>query len=76
MNEVVNQDLKNLINWMDVNKICLNISKTETVLFKSTRKHKDVLLKMKLSEKRLHPTNSMKYLGIKIDEKLIWKTTN
>ena len=57
MNELVNQDLKNLLNWMNISKICLNISNTETVLFKSARKHTDVLLKLKLSEKRLYPTN-------------------
>ena len=29
--------------------------------------------KLKLNGKRLYPINSVKYLGIKIDEKLNWK---
>ena len=38
MNKQVNQDLKNLANWLNANKICLNVSKTEAVLFKSSIK--------------------------------------
>ena len=31
MNKQVNQDLKSLTNWLNANKICLNVSKTEVV---------------------------------------------
>ena len=34
MNKQVNQGLKNLANRLNVNKICLNVSKTKAVLFK------------------------------------------
>ena len=73
MNKKVNQGLKKLTNWLNVNKICLNISKTVVFLFKSSRKLADVPLKLKLNGKRLYPTNSVKYLGINIDENLNWK---
>ena len=73
MNKQVNQDLKNLTNWLNANKICLNISKTEVVLFKPSRKLTDVSLKLKLNGKRLYPTNSVNYLDINIYEKLNWK---
>ena len=57
--------------------ICLNVSKTEIVLFKlSKKKLTDVPLKLKLDGKRLYPKNSVKYLGIKIDENLNWKQQN
>ena len=58
--------------------ICLNVSKTEVVLFKLSKKKKltDVPLKLKLDGKRLYPKNSVKYLGIKIDENLNWKQKN
>ena len=73
INKQVKQDLKNLTNWLHANKICLNISKTEVVLLKSSRKLKDVLLKLKLNGNKFYPINSVKYLGIKIDENLNWK---
>ena len=59
MNKQSNQDLGNLTNWVNANKICRNINKTEVFLFKSSRKLTNVLLKMKLNGK--------------IDEKLNWK---
>ena len=68
MNKQVNQDLENLTNSLNANKICLNISESEVVLFKSSRKFTYVSLKLKLNGKRLYPTNSMKYLGIKISQ--------
>ena len=68
MNKQVNQDLKNLINWLSANKTWLSISKREAVLLESPRQLTDVPLK--LNKKRLNPTNSVKYLGIKIDDNL------
>ena len=42
MTKQVNQDLKNLKNWVNANKICLNVTKTEIALLKSSRKLADV----------------------------------
>ena len=72
INKQVNKDLKTLSNWLNANKICLSVSKAELVLFRSAKKTKnkkkkqlDFGLKLKLNEKRLNPTNSVKYLGVK-----------
>ena len=35
-------------------------------------KNVDFNLKLKLNGKRIYPTKSIKYLGIKIDENLTW----
>ena len=64
--------MKHLNSWLSANEIYLNVKKTELVTFKPPRK---VLLdetKIKLSGKRLYPSNSVKYLGIKIDRFLHW----
>ena len=74
INKQVNKDLKTLSNWLNANKICLNVSKTELVLFRSAKKQLNFGLKLKLNGKRLYPTNSVKYLRVKIDEHLTWKT--
>ena len=73
INKKVNQDFKNLTNWLNANAICLNISKREVFLFKSSRKVTDVPLKLKFNGKRCYPTNSVKYLGIKTDKNFNWK---
>ena len=41
-------------------------------MFKPRIKKVDFDLKSKLNGKRLYPTKSVKYLGIKIDESLTW----
>ena len=43
------------------------------VIFKSKRKKFDSDLKINLCSKRLYPTGSVKYLGVKIDTNLNWK---
>ena len=65
--------MKNLSNWLNANKISLNVKKTETIIFKSRRKKYEGVIKPKLNRKRLHSSNNVKHLGIKIDENLTWK---
>ena len=43
------------------------------VIFKSNQKKFERDLKIKLSGKRVYPTESVKYLGVKIDTNLSWK---
>ena len=73
LNKLVNADLKRLANWLNANKISLNVKKTEMVIFKSKQKKFEGDLKIKLSGKRLYPTESVKYLGVKVDTNLSWQ---
>ena len=43
------------------------------VIFKSKQKKFEGDLKIKLCGKRLYPTESVKYLGVKIDANLSWQ---
>ena len=54
-------------------KVLLNVKKIEKVIFKSKQKKFEGDLKIKLYRKRLYPTESVKYLGVKIDTNLNWK---
>ena len=74
LHKLLNSDLKDLTNWLNGNKISLNVSKTELIIFKPKRKPLDFNMKIKLNGKRLYPTDSVKYLGVKIDSKLNWKS--
>ena len=64
--------MKQLNNWLSANKISLNVEKTELVIFKSPRKVLSDEIKIKLTGKRLYPSNSVKYLGLRIDIFLHW----
>ena len=46
--------------------------KTELVIFKQKRKLLDHRIKVKLNRKRLYPTPSVKYRGVKTDANLHW----
>ena len=70
LNKFVNIDLKNLFNWLNSNKISLNVKKTQMVIFKSKIKKFNGTVKIKLSGKRIYPTASVKYLDVKIDQHL------
>ena len=43
------------------------------VIFKSEQNKFEGDLKIKLSDKRLYPTECVKYLGVKIDTSLSWQ---
>ena len=73
LNKLVNADLKHLVYWLNANKISLNVKKTEMVIFKSKQKKFEGDLKIKLCGKRLYPSESVKYLGVKIDTNLNWE---
>ena len=67
LNNLVNRGMKQFNKWLNANKISLNVEKTELVIFKSPRKLLLDEIKIKLSGKRLNPSNSITYLGVKID---------
>ena len=70
LNKYVNLDVKNRTDWLNANKISLNVQETELVIFKHQRKKLDGEVKIKLSRKRLYITDSVEYLGIRIDKYL------
>ena len=73
INKHVNHDLSLLSNWLRSNKISLNVNKTEIILFRSMQKgiiHKK--LNFRLSGQKITPTNSVRYLGVVLDEHLTW----
>ena len=75
----INLDLKYLCKWLKANKIALNASKTEVVIFRNINKpimhnktnedKKSIFeTKIKIDGKRIIPTTHVKYLGILIDQ--------
>ena len=72
INKQVGHDLKYFSYCLNANKVFLNVSKTEAVLFKSIRKQTETTLKLKVNGKRLYTPNLVKYLGIKTEENLNW----
>ena len=67
LKKLVNQDVKDLNNWLSANKVSLNVGKTELVVFESPRKVLLDEMKIKLKGKMLYSSNLIKHLGVRID---------
>ena len=68
----VNLDLRFLCKWLKANKISLNASKTELIIFRDPRNKSTHELKIKIDGKKLIPSKFVKYLGVLIDCHLNW----
>ena len=67
----MNYELKILVEWLFANKLTLNIAKTKLLMFQHP--HKQIPnFSIKLNKVKLNLSNSVKYLGIVIDNKLSW----
>ena len=68
----INLDLRFVCNWLKANKISLNASKTEMLVFRDPRRKIDYDLKIKIDGKKVTPSKFVKYLGIYLDNYLSW----
>ena len=68
----LNIDLKILTAWLKANKISLNASKTEYLIFRNPKKMLNYDLKLKIDGHRLYPSKYVKYLGLLLDPHLNW----
>ena len=75
LEETVNKELKNVCEWLHVNKLTLNIKKSNFVIFRPPQ----VEIKLKVIDNSTNISSSLeckeyvKYLGVLIDNHLSWK---
>ena len=67
----LNRDLGKLFVWFSVNKLSLNLSKTNYILFRN--RSADTDLNIRINTINVTRVQSSKFLGIIIDENLNWK---
>ena len=68
---ILNEELNEIVKWLKVNKLTLNVDKTQCMLF--TRKKCNTKLSIKIENSFITQVTKTKFLGIIIDEKLNWK---
>lgn len=68
----VNKALALFHTWFTINNLKLNASKTNAMLFRTTSKNKDTM-EIILNDNKITLVDSVKFLGIHIDESLNWK---
>ena len=74
MQKRINLDLKQLYHWLLANKISLNCSKTELIIFQRPGGDPhNFKYKIKMNGHKLHPCDFIKYLGVYLDSTLSGK---
>ena len=69
----VNKELHSLYLWLSVNRLSLNIDKTNFVIFHPYNKPLKYNVTIKINKKAICEKKSIKYLGVLIDSTLSWK---
>ena len=68
----VNKELSKINNWLKVNKLSINYSKTSYIIFTNKKKN-NLEFNISMENNQLQRVLHIKYLGIVIDEKLKWR---
>ena len=74
INRHINRDLQLVVEWIRANKLSLNTSKTDLVIFKSRNKTITKHLNFRISGQIIQPTSQVKYLGVRLQDDLHWAT--
>ena len=72
MESQLNDDLYSVSTWLKVNKLSLNIDKTQFMIF-SRKKYKNYNVDLKIEGQSIDKVHHTKFLGIIIDDNLNWK---
>ena len=72
INKKVKFDLSDLVQWLQANKIILNVNKSD-IIFQSPRKQITKKMNFSLSHQKIRQKTCTKYLGIFLDEHSLFK---
>ena len=74
LQNVLNDELKSLQKWLISNKLSLNVAKTEFMLIGSRQKLKtlDNNIAIKVNDSEIRTVETVKSLGLNIDNNLTW----
>ena len=71
--KTVNNELEKLHEWLCLNRLSLNISKTNFVIFHAINKPKPYVVTILINKHAIDEVDTVKYLGILIDYQLTFK---
>ena len=67
----VNNELEKLDIWFRVNKLSLNVNKTNVIMFANKKQHRPTV-NITLNGTNIEQLSHTKFLGVIIDENLTW----
>ena len=72
MEKIWNQELKSVFEWLCSNRLSINVTKTEFIIFKPPKKQINQRIVLKLNGKKIFESPKIKYLGVILDPLLRW----
>ena len=72
LNNIMQTEINKVSEWLNVNKLSLNIKKTKFILFRSPNKKPKQELKLSINDENIKQVKNTIFLGIIIDECLTW----
>ena len=72
LQNVINQELAAIATWLKVNKLSLNIKKTQFILF-TRKKCQNTSIHLNIDGANISQVTETKFLGVYIDSQLNWK---
>ena len=69
---VINKELRKLGTWLIVNRLSLNIDKTNFLIFHPYNNPLKQRITFKIHKKAISESDYIKYLGIMVDSTLTW----
>ena len=69
---VFNEELKNISLWLKVNKLSLNVKETHFIVFTKRKKFNESI-KLLIDNQTIEEARSTKFLGVIIDKNITWK---
>ena len=72
MEKELNKELEQLILWLNVNRLALNVTKTHFVIFQSVKKIVNYRVTLKIRKKAIMEKDHVMYLGVTLDTHLNW----
>ena len=75
ISSAINDELKQITDWLDLNKLSLNAKKTKMMLFHHHQKNITGLIpKLRINNIPIERVKEFNFLGIVLDEGLTWKS--
>ena len=68
----MNADLRNLYSWLCANRLSLNVSKTEFIIFRPPKAKLLNRITLSLNGTKIFESTKIRYLGVILDNKLAW----
>ena len=72
LNEIMQEEINKVTDWLYINKLSINTSKTKLILFRSYNKKLNSNITVSINNEKVKQVKNTTFLGIVIDECLTW----